>query len=132
VDRELAEGGSTSYKYKDEIEDIVNNYDEAWYHNVTDKVFLLDPKQVNGVYNRFGSYYRNHWEDYWLRAPDTHIYTDSSPANVLYIRGDGTVMYRRANNGSIGIRPALTLNRESVVFESGDGSDVKPYVITRR
>lgn len=129
VDRELAEGGSTAYKYKDEIEDIVNNYDEAWYHNVTDKVFLLDPKQVNGVYNRFGSYFHHGFDDYWLRAPDTQIYTDSSSANVLYIRGDGTVMYRSANKGSIGVRPALTLNRQLVIFESGHGSSVNPYVI---
>jgi hypothetical protein len=130
VDRELAEGGSTEYKYNDEIEDIVNNYDEAWYIYVIDKVFLLDPKQVHEVYNLFGTYYYNHREDYWLRAPDTHIYTDSSSANVLYIRGrDGVVMYYGANNGSIGVRPALTLNRELVIFESGDGSDVNPYVI---
>jgi len=131
VDQKLAEGGSTPYKYNDEIEDIVNNYDMAFYHNVVDYVFLLNPKQVNGVYKRFGQYYFNYREDYWLRAPDTEIYTDSSPANVLYIRGrDGVVMYHSANNGSIGVRPALTLNLKSVIFKLGNGSNKKPYIIT--
>jgi hypothetical protein len=132
TDKQLAEGGSIGYRYHDEIENIVNNYDNAWYHNVTDKVFLLDPKQVNSVYNLFGSYYHDNHEDYWLRAPDTSIYTDSSPANVLYIRKDGTVMYRRAKKGDIGVRPALTLNRELIIFfQSGDGSNINPYIITR-
>jgi hypothetical protein len=131
ADEDLAEGGLSPYSYWDEIEDVVSNYDWAWYHNVTDRVFLLDPKQVNGVYNRFGRYYWANYEDYWLCAPDSSAYTDSSAANVLYIRGrDGAVMYRRARSGSIGVRPALILSCESVVFESGDGSLAKPYVIT--
>lgn len=131
VDWELAEGGSTGYDYGGRIDTIVANYDSAWYHNVTDKVFLLDPEQVNGVYNRFGSYYNKDWDDYWLRAPDSSKYVDSSAANVLYIRGlNGKVMYHAAYHGSIGVRPALTLNLKSVIFESGDGSDAMPYVIT--
>lgn len=131
LDRGMAEGGSESYNYGGTIDIIMADYDKAWYHNVTDSVFLLDPKQINGVYNRFGSYYNNNGDDYWLRAPDSDAYVDSSAANVLYIRvSNGKVMYHGATNDSIGVRPALTLNLKSVVFESGDGSHVKPYSIT--
>ncbi len=128
-DWKLAEGGSEYYNYGGHIDTIVANYYSAWYHNVTDKVFFLDPIQVNRLYNRFGSYYNNGLDDYWLRAPDSDKYVDSSSANVLYIRvGDGHVMYKEANFGNIGVRPALTLNHESVVFESGNGSRVNPFV----
>jgi len=127
------DGGSTFYIYGGTIDTIVSNYDSAWYRNVTDRVFLLDPKQVSGVYNRFGSYYRNNGDNYWLHAPDSVGYKDSSAANVLYIRGsDGKVLYRQVSNGSIGVRPALTLNLKSVIFKSGDGSDAKPYVISNQ
>jgi len=130
VDRDLAVGGTQAYKYNDELADIVNNYENSWFEQVTDSVFLLDPVQINGVYNRFGtSYCTRGLDDYWLRAPDTRIYTDSSSANVLYLRHDGVVMYSRAKKGSIGIRPALVLDRELIVFESGDGSFEDPYII---
>jgi hypothetical protein len=125
------DGGSTYYNYGGTIDTIVANYDSAWYRNVTDSVFLLDPKQVNGVYNRFGSYYYNNWDDYWLHAPDSAAYKDGSASNVLYIRGvDGKILYRKAESGSIGVRPALSLNSTSVILESGDGSDIKPYIIS--
>jgi hypothetical protein len=130
VDWVMAEGGSEAYDYGGQITKIVGNYDRARYHNGTDQVFLLDPKQINGVYNRFGTYYRSNWDEYWLRAPDNSSYVDSSAANVLTLAGDGDVLYRAANDGSIGVRPALTLNRELVIFRSGDGSDAKPYVIS--
>lgn len=129
VDRKMAEGGSTYYNYRGTIDTIVSNYDSAWYHNVTDSVFLLDPKQVNGVYNRFGSYYRRD-EDYWLRAPDSWKYIDSSSANVHYIRGTNGKVYYRAANSSNGVRPALTLNLQSVIFMGGDGTQNSPHVVT--
>lgn len=132
LDQNLAEGGSASYKYDKDISAIINNYNEAWYHTITDKVFLLDPKQINSVYKRFGWYYNTHQEDYWLRAPDIQIYTDSSPSNILYIRGqDGVVMYADVNSGHIGVRPALVLDRKSVLFRAGNGSETTPYILAQ-
>ncbi len=129
VDHKLAEGGSESFDYNSDIETAYNNYDDAFYMTVTDKVFLLDPLQVNGIYRRLRSYYRTA-HDYWLRAPDTDIYTDSSPANVLYVRSDGVIMYRAANQGDVGVRAALVLDRNGVVFKYGHGYQLDPFVIT--
>ncbi len=137
VDSAMAEGGLYGYDYRGQINTIVANYHYSWYHTLTDSVFLLDPKQIDGVYklfgSDFGSFYKNGRDDYWLRAPDSSRYIDSSAANVLYISSwNGKVFYSPANNGSIGIRPALTLNLKSAISRSGDGSYAHPYVITRQ
>ena len=129
-DYNLSEGGSTSYEYKSSIAEIVNNYDDSAYVNVTDSVFIPDPKQIHAVFLLFGYYYNNPSSDAWLQAPDASIYTDSSPANVLYVRGnDGTIMYSPAYTGSIGVRPALVLNHDLTKFKSGAGTADDPYVI---
>ncbi len=126
----MAEGGNTPYKYTDEIAEIINNYEDAYYVNVMDSVFILDPKQIHAVYELFGRYFSNQYENTWMRAPDTNIYTDSSPSNVLYVQGyDGGIMYKKANFGEIGVRPALVLNRELVKFKSGNGTGNYPYDI---
>ncbi|MBU1868987.1 MAG: hypothetical protein KJ818_00820 [Candidatus Omnitrophica bacterium] len=129
-DYQMAEGGTTPYKYNDEIAEIINNYEDAYYVNVMDTVFILDPKQIHTVYELFGQYYNNHYENAWLRAPDTNIYTDSSPANVLYIQGsNGVTMYRKANFGEIGVRPALVLDCRLTKIKSGNGTGENPYDI---
>jgi hypothetical protein len=130
VDVGLEEGGSTTYDYGGSIDTIVANYDSAYYQTVTDRVFLLDPKQVNGVYKRFGSYYEDFSAEYWLRAPDSPFYVDSSAANVLTIEYGGDVLYREARSGSYGVRPALTLYLDRVVLTGGDGTESSPYVVT--
>jgi hypothetical protein len=130
-DKNLAEGGSVAYDYGGYIDTIVGNYDNAWYQNVTDQVFLLDPKQIYQVYKLFGSYFYQGKSNYWLRAPDSPRYLDSSSAKVLYINHiNGHVLYRVANDGSIGVRPALTLDNKLIILISGDGSYGNPYTIS--
>jgi len=129
-DYQMAEGGNTPYKYNDEIAEIINNYEDAYYVNVMDTVFILDPKQIHAVYELFGQYYNNQYDNTWLRAPDTNIYTDSSPANVLYVQGyDGEIMYKKANFGEIGVRPALVLDSRLTKIKSGNGTGKYPYDI---
>jgi hypothetical protein len=132
-DRGRAEGGTTAYGYR-QMDEIISNYDTAYYQLVIDKVFILDPKQIYGVYQRFGSFFTSPDEEkYWLHAPDVDWYSDSSPANVLYIDGSryGIVYYTYAKNGSIGVRPALTLNHQLVSVISGDGSKENPYILSK-
>ena len=129
-DQAQSDGGTEAYDYGGQIDTIVANYANAWYQNVTDSVFLLDPIQINAVYNLFGYFYNFDNVNYWLRAPDSPYYTDSSPANVLYIRGsDGDILYSVANDGSMGVRPALVLDAKSIKVNSGDGSDSAPFII---
>jgi hypothetical protein len=128
TDYGIAEGGTYGYDYDDKVDLMIRNYDEAYFIMVTDKVFLLDPKQLNNLWNRFGDYYSS-TSSYWIGAPDTSKYVDSSSANVLYVRDDGLIMYAEAKRGDIGVRPALVLDRDSVDSLRGGGTLLEPYVI---
>ena len=130
IDYLLADGGTIGYVYADTVEllSFYDNYDEAYFIMVTDKVFLLDPVKLDSLSNRFGEYYSTTLS-YWIGAPDASIYTDSSPANELYVREDGVIMYEKANKGDVGVRPALVLDRETFYFLRGDGTLLEPFVI---
>lgn len=148
VDKNLKEGGNTYHTYNDIISTVVQNYDSAYYHNVEDKVFILDVKEINEVFNKFGSYYigqptssavekseykqdelseENSWY-YWLRSPSTEDSHGYHSTQVLVVSSAGHVLDNRAHNRTFGVRPALFLNLSSVIFKSGaDGSVDKPY-----
>ena len=59
-----------------DIDTVADGYESAYYENITDKVFLLDVKQLNTVKQNLGSYYigknkaGQSW-NYWLRTPVT-------------------------------------------------------------
>lgn len=129
IDMDQVEGGTQEYKYGGTLETIVQNYDDAIYKNVTDQVFILDPKQLHAAYELFGITFVSLHTPYWLRAPDASIYMDSSPSNVLYLRDDGKIMYTPAY-GNRGVRPALFLDHSLLAaFSSGDGTQDSPYII---
>ena len=46
----MIEGQGADLPYDTNIEAAANGFDQAYYENVTDKVFLMDVKQINKVY----------------------------------------------------------------------------------
>ena len=49
--------GRSDLELNTDIQNVAQNYDSAYGENSTEKVFLLDVKQVNTVWKNFGSYY---------------------------------------------------------------------------
>lgn len=110
------------------IENVASNFDSAYGENSTEKVFLLDVKQVNTVWKKFGNYYiaRNEqgsaWP-YWLRTPVTDCNHD-----MRYVHSNGSVGREWPNIDYIGVRPAFYLDSDYYVTTSGNGSASNPYV----
>jgi hypothetical protein len=152
-DKAMKVGGTAPHAYTQPISDVVENFETAYYHNVTDKMFLLDVKQVNKVWqNRTtlgdtyyigkptqkavdNSEYKSdnlqtsfYWR-YWLRSPQCS-YSDS-PHGVRYVHSDGDVYFYVANSIYLGVRPAFYLNLQSAVFRSGTGAASSPYIISK-
>lgn len=147
----LKAGGTAIHTYDTSISTVVQNYDTAYYQNVTDKMFLLDVKQVNKVYQNgtmLGTNYYigqptqkavdkseykngglvigNNW-NYWLCSPYT---TDGYSNSVRGVQSDGSVGYYIADCLSLyylGVRPAFFLDLSSVIFKSGNGSVGTPF-----
>lgn len=148
--------GTENFVWKAEIDDVVQNYDNAFAENVDDTVFLLDVKQVNAVYNNedvlgkdyyigeptpqcvANGDYKNSifavgkkWS-YWLRTPYTDVdanVTLDEGIVVRYVGSNGIVANNPANVGYIGIRPAFYLS-DAADFPYGDGSKMSPYSFT--
>ena len=77
--------------YNTDIGSVADGYEGAHYENITDKVFLLDVKQLCTVYENLSSYYiaqnRNgvNWS-YWLRTPVTDCNHD-----MRYVSPQGSI-----------------------------------------
>lgn len=143
--------GTERHEYTSAIKNVVKNYDTAYAEYVTDKMFLMDVKQVNAVYNNGdvlgddyyigeptaqcvenseykSSYLREgqKWY-YWLRSP----YSDGS-YNVRYVISAGYVSTNSAySNSAVGVRPAFYLNFSSSVVD-GTGEITDPYIIINK
>ncbi len=143
IDAGMATSGSELHSYDDYIKDVVANYDNAYAENVTDRMFLLDVKQVNKVYNNgsilgyeyykgegaantLGDDYINAKWNYWLRSPYA-----GNGVDVRYVSYDGRVYGGGlgAISSGVGVRPAFYLNLSSVIFKSGNGSESNPYTV---
>ena len=120
--------GRSDLEFNRDIENVANNFDSAYGENSTEKVFLLDVKQVNTVWKNFGNYYiaRNEqgtaWP-YWLRTP-------YSRCNHLmrYVESSGSIETHFPMTDYMGVRPAFYLDSDYYVTTSGDGSASNPYV----
>lgn len=120
--------GRSDLEFNRDIENVANNFDSAYGENSTEKVFLLDVKQVNTVWKNFGNYYiaRNEqgiaWP-YWLRTP-------YSSCNHLmrYVESSGSIERHYPMTECMGVRPAFYLDSDYYVTTSGDGSASNPYV----
>ena len=111
-----------------DIENVAKNFDSAYGENSTEKVFLLDVKQVNAVWKNFGSYYIGKNEQgmswpYWLRTPVTDCNHD-----MRYVHNNGTINRESPQRSYIGVRPAFYLDADYYVTTSGNGTKENPYI----
>ena len=149
-DAGMAAIGTEKHSYSlsiSSISSVVQNYGTAYAEYVTDKVFLLDVKQINEAYNNSdvlgddyyigeptaecvanSEYADSHlvvgekWET-WLRSPSS-----SSDDYVRYVESGGGVYDDSAWSGYPGVRPAFYLNLSSFTVKSGTGTESNPYV----
>ena len=114
--------------YNTDIQTVADGYDRAYYENITDKVFLLDVKQLNTVYRNLGGYYiaKNKsgvpW-NYWLRTPITDCNHD-----MRYVDTRGNIWRDAPYKGYYGVRPAFYLDAEYYIVSSGSGTESDPYI----
>ena len=114
--------------YNTDIGSVAGGYEGAHYENITDKVFLLDVKQLYTVYENLGSYYiaqnRNGvgWS-YWLRTPVTDCNHD-----MRYVSSQGSIGRDAPCKGYYGVRPAFYLDAAYYTVTSGSGTAADPYV----
>ena len=114
--------------YNTDIGSVADGYEGAHYENITDKVFLLDVKQLHTVYENLGGYYiaqnRNgvNWS-YWLRTPVTDCNHD-----MRYVSPQGSIGRDAPCKGYYGVRPAFYLDAAYYAVTSGSGTAADPYV----
>ena len=114
--------------YNTDIGSVADGYEGAHYENITDKVFLLDVKQLRTVYENLGDYYigqnRNgiSW-NYWLRTPVTDCNHD-----MRYVSPQGSIGRDAPCKGYYGVRPAFYLDAAYYAVTSGSGTAADPYV----
>ena len=118
----------TDLPYNTDIGSVADGYEGAHYESITDKVFLLDVKQLHTVYENLGSYYiaqnRNgvSWS-YWLRTPVTDCNHD-----MRYVSPQGSIGRDAPYKGYYGVRPAFYLDAAYYAVTSGSGTAADPYV----
>ena len=118
----------TDLPYNTDIGSVADGYEGAHYENITDKVFLLDVKQLHTVYENLGGYYigqnRNgvNWS-YWLRTPVTDCNHD-----MRYVTTQGSIGRDAPCKGYYGVRPAFYLDAAYYAVTSGSGTAADPYV----
>ena len=145
--REYSSTDKSPHVYNSDINNVIQNYSNANSETISDKVFLIDVKQLYRIYaNRAilgDSYYvatptnaaTNNYQSarnyYWLRTPvaETTPSTYGS-ADVRCVFADGSVKYNTANISSRGIRPAFYLNLLSCSITRGNGTATVPYIVT--
>ena len=114
--------------YNTDIGSVADGYEGAHYENITDKVFLLDVKQLHTVYKNLGSYYIGqnrsgvNWS-YWLRTPVTDCNHD-----MRYVSPQGSIGRDAPCKGYYGVRPAFYLDAAYYAVTSGSGTAAAPYV----
>lgn len=148
IDAGMAATGTEGHDYGYHISDVVSNYDTAYAEYISDKLFLLDVKQANAVYNNRGvlggDYYigeptaqcvaNSEYKDSdlnvdekwysWLRSPNSN-----SINGVRVVYSDGYVNDSNTDCNYVGVRPAFYLNLSSSI-RSGSGTASNPYTIT--
>ncbi len=133
------QGNDNPILYNDDLQNVMQNYENAYCEYSSDRMFLLDIKQLKEVYDNLGDYYIGYptialeeandnysslshsspWT-YYLRTPYNNAYVRD--VSKTKIQSSPTILPR-------GIRPAFYLNTENLNFVSGDGSIANPYRI---
>lgn len=120
--------GRSDLELNYDIQNVASNFEVAYGENSTEKVFLLDVKQVNAVWKNFGSYYvgKNDQDiswPYWLRTPVTDCNHD-----MRYVHNNGTIGRESPQRDYIGIRPAFYLSTNYYIATLGNGTLTNPYI----
>lgn len=139
VDKSVKDGGTQAHTAKSDnyrlpVSNAVQNFDKSYYKNLTDKVFLLDVKELHDyVYKRGWKISRSWWkpnenyevdsQGYWLRTPMA-----GNGCSVRVVRS-GDVDGNMAQYGNVGVVPALNIKSGTGVV-SGEGSLEKPYILS--
>ncbi|MGN0182563.1 MAG: InlB B-repeat-containing protein [Candidatus Ornithomonoglobus sp.] len=143
---------SNAHEYNYSISEVVQNYSTAYSENITDKMFLLDVKQINRVYQNDGKLGGNNYyigiptseavenSEYkssdltatgrwysWLRSPDAY-YCNSYL--VRFVNLDSYVYNSTANHAELGVRPAFYLNLSTSSGIMGKGTSESPYYVS--
>ena len=119
--------GRSDLELNYDIQNVASNFESAYGENSTEKVFLLDVKQVNAVWKNFNSYYIGRNEQgmewpYWLRTPVSNCNHD-----MRYVHNNGTIGRESPLRDYIGVRPAFYLDTDYYVITSGNGTSSNPY-----
>ncbi|MCR4429639.1 MAG: DUF6273 domain-containing protein [Tepidanaerobacteraceae bacterium] len=138
---------SLKHIYQAKIDKAVQNYDNARYQIVKDKVFLLSVKEVKQYVADRGWEYRKkpteqavskstlkfaglgeeqYWNA-WLRTP-----ANGSGQGVRFITADGLISNTFACSVSGGVAPAVMVDFGKVEIGSGTGSREDPYTLKER
>ena len=131
-------------------QNILGNYDDAYAEQVEDKVFLLDVKQIQQVFNNtptLGLWYHigkltekavensDYIDSRIVAGNDWHCLLRSPRAAENYdstVRGvarNGQIISNIASADSIGVRPAFYMKEQTRLL-SGSGTDADPYLLT--
>lgn len=150
ADKDFKDGGSEAHIHVYGIVDeALTNYENAYYEEVTDKVFLLSVKELKeyvqdrdwdirkvmtrqaklldrtGLIMEYGE--KNPYSYYWLRTPASEF-----DDWVRKVDSKGMVTVYSAYKSRIGVSPALFLSSSSVIVESGVGSSDDPFILSSK
>ena len=119
--------GRSDLELNYDIQNVADNFESAYGENSTEKVFLLDVKQVNAVWKNLGDYYIGSNEQgmswpYWLRTPVSDCNHD-----MRYVHNNGTIGRESPQRSYIGVRPAFYLDTDYYVATSGNVTSENPY-----
>lgn len=150
ADKDFKDGGSEAHIHVYGIVDeALTNYENAYYEEVTDKVFLLSVKELKeyvqdrnwdirkvmtrqaklldrtGLIMEYGE--KNPYSYYWLRTPASEF-----DDWVRKVDSKGMVTVYSAYKSRIGVSPALFLSSSSVIVESGAGTSDDPFILSSK
>lgn len=115
LDASTADGGNSKFDFNANGESFnilfntLNSSTNKWYINTVDKIFLLDPYQLQSAVRSIGEEYIGSVDSYFLRLPCN---TGMSYENIALVKGGTIIDYTSANFSDNGIRPAFYLNMD--------------------
>jgi len=149
--------GNASHTMSENYPYILENYFVAYCDNITDKMFILDIKQLYSLYpNReilgysyfqayptqkaidnsmsksssiSGGFQTDKYLESWTRTPCTYL-NRGEETRVVSQQNYGSVISVFSCNSSIGVRPAFYMNLSTAISTVGDGSINNPFVAT--
>ncbi len=144
-DAEVGDGGSEVYSFQgsQDLKKSLMNYESAYYQVTTDRVFILDIKELAELVSANGfsrkklptdaSVLQSEYKSPNLRNTATFNYWTRTPVastsdKMVRISNAGVSGDTAVDNRCLGVIPALVLN-STYTIESGDGTADAPYVI---